>query len=383
MARVPPKKIAEKVRSAYDNLFSAEQALIRLSSMIAHEKPHHPVWSKDFTRILVTAVADIHAATQHLNEVMLGNVAEALDYARAGLDSIYVFLHNLRRLCELIEKRRLPVHPNPCVHTGTSKLKTVALDFDKAVRFLMKRETPHLRGYLDEVMLRDPLSVVEDATIFVSIFYAKCSEIVGRKCAHFEEEVADRLNLSLMALANNMATAIHRVYELLMVRYGDLHLTVVEGIPVAIHPMADPELLEAVRTWARASSKLFLKASYMPQDYFALVAVVLADYGWIRVGSAAGHATHIKHPKWTIEYYDVDANVNRTLARLYKDEGFSAEQTHYGVVITAPPGKLAKALAILSLSTSMDIRIMAMDLEEAYRKEKARMEMLLKELGFA
>jgi hypothetical protein len=382
MANVPPKKIVEKVRSAYDNLFLAEQVLIRLSSMIAYEKPHYPVWSKDFARILVLATVGIHSAVRHLKEAMLGNVAETLDYARAGLDRIYVLLHNLRRLCELIEKQRLPVYPNPCVHTGASKLKMVALDFDKAVRFLMKRETPHLRGYLDEVVLRDPLSVVEDATIFISTFYAKCSEIVGRKCAHFEEEVADHLNLSLMALANNIATSIHRIYELLMVRYGDLLLTTVESIPVAIHPRADPELLEAVRTWARASNKLFLKASYMPQDYFALVAVVLEDYAWIRVGSATGHATHIKHPKWIIEYHDVDANVNRTLARLYKDTGFIAEQTHYGVVITAPPGKLAKALAILSLSTSMDFRIMGKDLEEAYKIEKARMGELLKELGF-
>jgi hypothetical protein len=381
MARVPPKKIADKVRSAYNNLFSAEQALIHLSSVIAHEKPYYPVWSKDFARILVSAVVDIHSAMQHLKEVMLGNVVEALDHARAGLDSIYVFLHNLRRLCELIEKQRLPVHPNPCTHTGTSKLKAVALDFDKAVRFLMKRGTPHLRGYLDEVILRDPLSAVEDASIFVSTFYSKCSDIVGRKCAHFEDEVADRLNLSLMALANNIATSIHRIYELLILRYGDLQLTVVEGIPVAFHPRADPELLEAVKTWARASNKLFLKASYMPQDYFALTAVALEDYGWIRVGSATGHATHIKHPKWTIEYHDVDANVNRTLARLYKDAGFRAEQTHYGVVITAPPGKLDKALAILSLSTSMDIRIMDKDLEEAYKSEKTGMEELLKELG--
>jgi pterin-4a-carbinolamine dehydratase len=383
MARVPPRKVAEKVRSAYNNLASAEQTLVHLANMIAREKPHYPVWSRDFTRIIATVEADIHSAMQHLKEVMLGNMVEALYYARAGLDGIYVFLRNLENLCGLIGKQKLLVHPNPCVHTATSKLKVVALDFEKAVRFLQKRETPHLRSYLDEVILRDPLSVVEDATIFISTFYSKCSEIVGRKCAHFEDEVADRLNLSLMALANNMATSIHRIYELLIVKYGDLQLTVVEGIPVAFHPRADPELLEAIKTWAKASNNLFLKATYIPEDYKALTAVALEDYGWIRVGSAAGHATHIKHPKWAIEYFDVDMNVNKTLARLYKDAGFNVEPTHYGLKLTTPPGKLKQALAILALSTSMDIRIMGKDPEEAYKIEKDRMEELLKELGFA
>jgi pterin-4a-carbinolamine dehydratase len=383
MSRVPPRKVAEKVRSAYNSLASAEQTLMHLASTIAREKPHYPVWSRDFTRIIATVEADIHSAMQYLKEVMLGNIVDALYYARAGLDSIYVFLRNLENLCGLIGKQKLLVHPNPCVHTATSKLKVVALDFEKTVRFLQKRETPYLRSYLDEVMLRDPLSVVEDATVFISTFYSKCSEIVGRKCAHFEDEVADRLNLSLMALANNMATSIHRIYELLIVKYGDLQLTVVEGIPVAFHPRADPELIEAIKTWAKASNKLFLKATYIPEDYKALAAVALEDYGWIRVGSVAGHATHIKHPKWAIEYFDVDMNVNKTLARLYKDAGFSTEPTHYGLKLTTPPGKLKQALAILALSTSMDIRIMGKDLEEAYDAEKARMEKLLKELGFA
>jgi hypothetical protein len=256
----------------------------------------------------------------------------------------------------------------------------VALDFDKAVRFLQKRQAPYLRSVLDEVMLKDPLSVAEDATIYISVFYSKCAEIAGRKCAHFEDEVADRLNLSLMALANNIATSIHRIYELLVVKYSDLNILVVEGIPVTFHPRADPELLEATMTWAKASHKLFLTATYMPEDYKALMAVVLEDYGWIRVGSAVGHATHIKHPKWTIEYYDVDMNVNKMLARLYKDSGFNVELTHYGLKLTVPPGRLKEALAILALSTSMDFRIMGMDLGEAYKSEKARMDRLLEEL---
>jgi hypothetical protein len=380
---VAPKDYVANVDAAIDKLVRAGIALDDLARTIRFRKPYHPVWSRDFTRALATAGTHIVEARRHLEEARLDNIAEALEYATTGLDNVYRFLKNLEGLCNLIWKQGLTVHPDPCKRAGDSKLKDVALDFEKAVRFLQRRKADELILHVDLVTLRDPLLYVRLASEHLSSFYSRCDAILGRKCTAFESEIADSLNLSLESLATDVAGRLEDIATLLASKYSDLTPAVINNVPVAYHPMADPELLEAVATWAHASAKLREAGAYAPADARVLVAVVMEDYAWIKLSAISGHYAHVKHPPWTIEYHGADADVNSMLERLYRSRGFAVETASYGLKVTVSPGKLKElkeALAILALSTSMDFRIAGKTLEKAIESEKETMERLLDKL---
>jgi hypothetical protein len=380
--RVAPRDYAVNVEVAIDKLVRAGVVLYDLARMIRFRKPYHPVWSKDFTRALATAGTHIAEARRHLEEARLDIIAEALEYATTGLDDVYRFLKNLEGLCNLVSKQGLVVHPDPCKRAGDSKLKDVALDFEKAVRFLQRRKVDELILHVDLVTLRDPLLYVRIASEHLSTFYSRCEAILGRKCTAYKSEIADSLNLSLEALATDIAVRLDDIATLLADKYSGLTQMVISNILVAYHPLADPELLEATIIWAYASDKLRQAGTYAPADSEALMAVVLEDYAWMRLSAISGHYAHVKHPPWTIEHHSKDANVNTVLKRLYESRGFRAELTSYGLKVTVPSGKLKElkeALAILALSTSMDFRIMDKTLEVAIESEKARMDRLLGE----
>jgi hypothetical protein len=380
--RATPRDYAVNVGMAVDKLVRAGIALDDLARTIRFRKPYHPVWSRDFTRVLVATGTYVAEARRHLEEAGLYIVTEALEYATTGLDNVYRFLKNLEGLCNLVRRQGLVVHPDPCKRAGDSKLKDVVLDFEKAVRFLQRRKVDELILHVDLVTLRDPLLYVRLASEHLSTFYSRCEAILGRKCTAYESEIADSLNLSLEALATDMAGRLEDIATLLAGKYGDLTPTIINNIPVAYHPMADPELLEAIVTWAHASAKLREAGAYAPADARVLVAVVMEDHAWIKLSAISGHYAHAKHPPWTIEHHSQDADVNSVLERLYRSRGFMAETTSYGLKVTVPPGKLKElkeALAILALSTSMDFRIAGKTLEEAYRAESATMDRLLGE----
>jgi hypothetical protein len=383
--RVAPRDYAVEVEVAIDKLVRASDTLNNLHYTIRSKRPYHPVWSTDFTKALATAGTYIYEARRHLEEARLDIIAEVLEYAGMGLDDLYMFLKNVEGLCNLVWKQGLIVHPNPCKHTGSSsKLKDVALDFEKAIRFLQGRKTVDLIGHVDELALRDPLLYIRSASEHLSTFYSRCEAILGRECTTFKSEIADNLNLPLETLAMDIAIRLEYITTLLVEKYSDLTTMIINNVPIFYHPIADPELLEAVIMWAHASAKLRQKVGvYADIDSKALVAVVLEDYMWIKLSSTTGHFAIVRRPRWTIEYHSIDVNANSVLERLYKSRGFIVEPTGYGLKVTVPPGKLKEfkeALAILALSTSMDLRMINKSLEEAYKLEKARMDKLLEEL---
>jgi hypothetical protein len=94
--------------------------------------------------------------------------------------------------------------------------------------------------------------------------------------------------------------------------------------------------------------------------------------GWFRVGSSVGHATHIekKGDTWVIRYYDNDALVNETLAKLWSTvPNTKVEVLPDGVVIeTNDKNALPFLGALLGFATSMDLNFQHNGIKETHQR---------------
>jgi len=94
--------------------------------------------------------------------------------------------------------------------------------------------------------------------------------------------------------------------------------------------------------------------------------------GWFRVGSSFGHATHIekKGDAWVIRYYDNDAPVNETLAKLWGTvPNTKVEVLPDGVVAeTNDKNALPFLGALLGFATSMDLNFLHNGVKETHQR---------------
>jgi hypothetical protein len=94
--------------------------------------------------------------------------------------------------------------------------------------------------------------------------------------------------------------------------------------------------------------------------------------GWFRVGSSFGHATHIerKGDTWVIRYYDNDAPVNETLAKLWGTvPNTKVEVLPDGVVVeTNDKNALPFLGALLGFATSMDLNFLHNGVKETHQR---------------
>jgi hypothetical protein len=94
--------------------------------------------------------------------------------------------------------------------------------------------------------------------------------------------------------------------------------------------------------------------------------------GWFRVGSSFGHATHIekKGDTWVVRYYDNDAPVNETLAKLWSTvPNTKVEVLPDGVVVeTNDKNALPFLGALLGFATSMDLNFQHNGVKETHQR---------------
>jgi hypothetical protein len=119
------------------------------------------------------------------------------------------------------------------------------------------------------------------------------------------------------------------------------------------------KLIEACRRWKNTAEKLNELGLYATEDYPVLEGRIIGKELQLRVGSAAGHATHIDIEKGTLEYYDQDVPVNEAMHDyLEKYAGLDCEVHSNGVSCkNVNIDNVVKATVVLAFATSKDFRI--------------------------
>ena len=195
--------------------------------------------------------------------------------------------------------------------------------------------------------------------------------------------IPDELSFSL--LFNDLAYTIHRIAE--MIIYYTNYLSNVLGlsnlqvyklenchVPLFSRISSGPLFNFAV-AWLNTVCTL-MEGWIANEDADAPAGYIIDDTtAWFRVGSAMGHAMHIKKEGdiWVINYYDTDSSVNNTLAKLLRvlpgvevevfNVGARFEPTgidvsNSGLIIKTRNDKILPFIgAILGFATSMDLKI--------------------------
>jgi hypothetical protein len=166
---------------------------------------------------------------------------------------------------------------------------------------------------------------------------------------------------SWSAFLNDLDSCFHRVLEWLTARFGDL----VEVAPnVYASSKSMPVAVECATMWREAVDAYYAWRLYHEDDYASLAAFIHENKAEFRVGSAAGHATHVEfHPFYArVEYYDTDEEVHAVLRMMIKYEYSDCriEGHKYGEVTVISVSRPAFAdffRGVLPFTTSMDFRL--------------------------
>jgi hypothetical protein len=111
--------------------------------------------------------------------------------------------------------------------------------------------------------------------------------------------------------------------------------------------------------WDDTVSFLEQLGLYSGEDARDLACVAMPKRGVVelRVGSVAGHRTHVDLNNKTLEYYDRDRNVNRVMKRLFESSGARCDLKADGVFCDISNADLEGIFASLAAPTSMDYRL--------------------------
>lgn len=177
-------------------------------------------------------------------------------------------------------------------------------------------------------------------------------KLTGSRCSWLVDRIP---NYTPRAAVNDMTACFHRAKLLLTTLENGFEKQ--EGKCQAVKN-SNGKLWDACRLWDEITERLNDGDFYMQQDYGELKGYVLGNTMQFRVGSSHGHLTTMDLDKGTLNYYDDDDLVNRNMARLLNLIGLNCQEVHLGVSCTGlTEGNVDKAAEILSLPTSMDIRI--------------------------
>ena len=120
----------------------------------------------------------------------------------------------------------------------------------------------------------------------------------------------------------------------------------------------NPVLVKLCRVWNRLVDKLKEMGLMFEDDYRALICRMEGDRAEMRVGSAAGHTTHVDLKERTIAYYDTDDDVNEVMKRLFEGlAGAKCELAPREGVLCSGVKDFEGAFKALAFATSMDYRI--------------------------
>jgi len=128
---------------------------------------------------------------------------------------------------------------------------------------------------------------------------------------------------------------------------------------------SNKSLIEACKEWDKATEKFNDNELYDGSDYDELSGFIHDNKAEFRVGSSAGHKTHIDLERGTVEYYDTDVSVNKEMKKLLEKEGLKCykyleDRTEAGIKCMGLTEQNVKnVVKKLAGATSMDFRIPA------------------------
>jgi hypothetical protein len=343
-------KRAAVIQFIVDNVMAAERVLReKLTEAI-------PIRSSAYFWRIDDVIGHIRKAVKTIWDERLDEylqVATVLDDVSSALSPLHTLYYIVGHACE--EARNLPI----CNVQTMTKIPELLEDIELSIK-QMYVMNPERARYMEQ-SLREIEARLKQAISYALRAFDGCQAITGKRCAFFYDDwkVATtnlhEVNLSMTALFNDLAYTVHRMAEAIATEvYEKIH----DKPPVYVNN-PDPELRDGVLTWAKAAEKAYELGLYMDDDFKALLGVVVGGRAWLRVGSAAGHATHIEKLDNTYKatYYDRNYNVNVTLSKLWRARGIETTVKTTGVDAEIPRDKLKDFFVILALATSMDIRI--------------------------
>jgi hypothetical protein len=184
-------------------------------------------------------------------------------------------------------------------------------------------------------------------------------ERLGRRCTWIVVKLAPARNASFSAVINDITACHHLFTDWLAINFDPELKKVIDKV---YEKGGRRELVDMCVEWAKTEKAIEKADALLYTDYISLRCIVIGNKAYVRVGSAAGHATHVEvtDDKLRIEYYDRDEDVHRALMELAKRLGIDVV-SHRASEVTlfrAPIGKATTAVAtLLAFSTSMDERL--------------------------
>jgi len=178
-------------------------------------------------------------------------------------------------------------------------------------------------------------------------------DLTGRRCAFAEWE--EGVRNSIVMMINDISSCIHRLADWLSTKtpaveeeYGECKM--LAGSSEAVK--------RACKAWWDMVDKLDAYELYSDEDVNALYGITNDDRLMLRVGSAAGHATHLDLTDGTLKYYDTDRPVNETMMMLWTKCGLRCEVLSDGVsCIGLTKDNIECAAKVAAAATSMDFRL--------------------------
>ena len=184
-------------------------------------------------------------------------------------------------------------------------------------------------------------------------------ERLGRRCTWIVGKLAPARNASFSAVINDITACHHLFTDWLTINFDPELKKVSDKV---YEKSGRRELVDMCIEWAKTEKALEKADALLHTDYISLRCIVIDNKAYVRVGSAAGHATHVEasDDKLRIEYYDRDEDVHRALMELAKMLGidFVSHRASEVTVFRAPIYRATTAVAaLLTFSTSMDQRL--------------------------
>ena len=161
---------------------------------------------------------------------------------------------------------------------------------------------------------------------------------------------------TLSAAINDVTSCFHRVIDLLA-KYE------FEQVSDKTYYSKDAGVEARVfcKVWEDAAKTLHENELYYDWDWNQISCYALKDRVELRVGSAAGHKTHIDLKNGKVRYYDRDMIVNEVMKKLLEDQGLKCKiekEEEPGVECEGlTRDNLGRVAKVIAAATSMDLRI--------------------------
>ena len=202
----------------------------------------------------------------------------------------------------------------------------------------------------------------------VSLARLKCEsvdacykDLVGKERCTYLCGIQDKY--SFTAAMNDLTSCFHRLIDMLEKYEVDEDINK-DGKCVWVKN-SNKSLIEACKEWDKTTEKFNDNKLYDGTDYDELTGIVRGNKVEFRVGSSAGHKTHIDLERGMVEYYDTDVSVNKEMKKLLEKEGLKCykyleDRTEAGIKCTGLTEQNVKnVVKKLAGATSMDFRIPA------------------------